>query len=291
VGATLSSSSGSATYVLLPGQYTSNVQPDSLEQTLASATSTIIFTTGFSNSTTSTTPSLPLTIALQPGVLNYPDDGFSGDPSFYALPQSLNSTNNATDLKRGSILLAANTVAAIEATNNGQKSRVVLWDNVPFVSQLPYSMAGTLQVVSIQSTSCNPTCSSSGICTTNGSCLCPPNFTGQSCEQCADGHFGSDCKSTSEIGPNTVCNLFSNIAMNSLPFWMLQMRPRHNRNRRVSQHSYTLQCSIQLQLCQWCLRLGRYLHMLDWMDLRLGSKQHSMQRLRRWFLLEQRRKL
>jgi len=192
VGAVLSSPSGA--YILLPGQYTSSVQPASLQQSLASATSTLTFTTGFSNSTTPTTPTLPLNVALQPGLLYYPEDRFTGDPHFLRVPQSANDTFNATSIDRGSIILAANTVAAIEANNNGAKNRVVLWDSVPFISQLPYSMAGNLQVVSIQSALCSPACSSSAICSTAGTCICPAGFTGASCESCAQGFWGPQCK-------------------------------------------------------------------------------------------------
>lgn len=192
MGAVLTSSS--AAYILLPGQYTSSVQPASLQQSLASATSSLTFTKGFSNSTTPTTPTLPLNIALLPGLLNYPSDLYTGDPEFYPLPQSINAIFNSTSINRGSIVLAPNTVAAIEANNNGAKNRVVLWDTVPYISQLPYSMAGNLQVLSIQSTTCSPACSSSAICTTAGTCVCPAGFTGASCESCADGFWGPQCK-------------------------------------------------------------------------------------------------
>jgi hypothetical protein len=154
----------------------------------------LTFTNGFSNSTTPITPTLPLNIALLPGLLNYPADLYTGDPRFIAVPQSVNVTFNATSINRGSIILAANTVAAIEANNNGAKSRVVLWDTVPYISQLPYSMAGDLQVLSIQSATCSPACASSGICSTAGTCICPTGFTGSSCEACADGFWGPQCK-------------------------------------------------------------------------------------------------
>lgn len=190
VGAVLSSSSGS--YLLLPGQYTSSVQPASLEQSLVSATATLTFTTGFSNSSTSTTPSLPLNIALLPGLLNYPSDQYTGTPNFFPLP--VNSGFNATSINRGSIILGANTVAAIEADNNGVKNRVVLWDTVPYISQLPYSMAGNLQILSIQSATCSPACASSAICSISGTCICPAGFTGDSCEACQTGHWGPQCK-------------------------------------------------------------------------------------------------
>jgi hypothetical protein len=180
--------------VLLPGQYTSSVQPATLEQALSSATSTITFTPGFSNATTPTTPSLPLTIALKPGLLNYPADLYDGTPNFLALPQDVNSTFNATSISTGSIILSENTFAAIEADNNGAKSRVILWDTIPYFSQLPYDTSGTLQVLSIQSSSCSPACSASAICSLSGTCICPPNFTGSSCESCASGHFGPECK-------------------------------------------------------------------------------------------------
>jgi hypothetical protein len=192
VGAVLSSSSSS--YILLPGQYTSSIQPASLQQALGSATSTVTFTTGFSNSTTSTTPSLPLNVQLQPGLLNYPSDLYTGDPKFYNAPQNVNSSFTSTGISRGSIILAANTVAAIEADNRGSKTRVVLWDNVPYLSQLPYSMAGDLTLVSLQSSLCTPACSAKAICTTSGTCQCRDGFTGESCESCAAGRYGPDCK-------------------------------------------------------------------------------------------------
>ncbi|KIM31095.1 hypothetical protein M408DRAFT_327977 [Serendipita vermifera MAFF 305830] len=192
LGAVLSSSS--AAYLLLPGQYTSSVQPASLQQSLSSATSTLTFTTGFSNSTTATTPTLPLNIALRPGLLNYPSDLYTGDPTFIPLPESVNATFNATSINRGSIILAPNTVAAIESNNNGAKNRIVLWDTVPYLSQLPYAMAGNLQVVSIQSATCSPACASSAVCSTAGTCICPAGFTGASCEACATGFWGPQCK-------------------------------------------------------------------------------------------------
>ncbi|PVF97800.1 hypothetical protein CPB86DRAFT_775103 [Serendipita vermifera] len=192
LGAVLSSSSSS--YILLPGQYTSSIQPASLQQALGSATSTVTFTTGFSNSTTSTTPSLPLNVQLQPGLLNYPSDLYTGDPKFYNTPQNVNSSFTSTGISRGSIILAANTVAAIEADNRGSKTRVVLWDNVPYLSQLPYSMAGDLTLVSLQSSLCTPACSAKAICTTSGTCQCRDGFTGESCESCAAGRYGPDCK-------------------------------------------------------------------------------------------------
>ena len=192
VGAVLSSSS--AAYLLLPGQYTSSVQPASLSQSLTSATSSLTFTTGFSNSTTPTTPTLPLNVALLPGLLNYPAEPYTGDPTFIPVSQSVNATFNATSINRGSIIVAANTVAAIESNNFGVKNRVVLWDTVPYISQLPDSMAGTLQVLSIQSATCSPACSSSAICSTAGTCICPAGFTGTSCEACADGFWGPQCK-------------------------------------------------------------------------------------------------
>ncbi|KAG8787628.1 hypothetical protein FRC15_008707 [Serendipita sp. 397] len=194
LGAALNTQSNA--YLLLPGQYTANVQPTALSQALTSATATLTFTTGFSNSSTATSPSLPLNVALQPGLLNYPSDLYTGDPSFIALPQSINSTFTPTNINRGSIILAANTVAALEANNNGAKSRVVLWDTVPFISQLPYTMAGNLQLVSLLSSSCSPPCSNNAVCSVGGSCICPTGFTGASCEECSPGFYGPQCTGT-----------------------------------------------------------------------------------------------
>lgn len=262
VGAVLSSSS--AAYLLLPGQYTSSVQPASLSQSLTSATSTLTFTTGFSNSTTPTTPTLPLNVALLPGLLNYPADLYSGDPTFIPVPQSVNATFNAT-LNRGSIIVAANTVAAIEANNLGVKNRVVLWDTVPYISQLPYSMAGSLQVLSIQSATCSPACSSSAICSTAGTCICPAGFTGTSCEACADGFWGPQCKR--EFLPPTCIIDLTDISplILSLPIRMRQMRQRNHWNRCLSQPSNSNRSSFDLQLPKRRV-LRKHLHLHSRLD-------------------------
>ena len=276
MGAVLRSSSD--TYLLLPGQYTSNVQPTGLSQSLTSATSTLTFTTGFSNSTAPITPSLPLNIALLPGLLKYSSDRYAGDPTFIPLPQSVNSTFNPTSIN-GSVILAVNTVATIEADNNGAKNRIVLWDTVPYISQLPYSMAGDLQVLSLQSTTCSPACSSSAVCSTAGTCLCRPGFTGASCEACASGFWGPECKRESSV-PSVSFFLNSTFFHPcSLPNWLHQMRPRNYRNRCLSQSNSPSGGSINVQLRQWRVLLWWHLHLLPRLDDRHKYKRHSMQHL------------
>lgn len=185
--------SGSSTFILLPGQYTSTVQPTSLLQALSSASSTVSLVTGFSNSSSPVPLTLPLNVALLPGLLSYPSDLYAGDPTFHPLPSA---AINRTSITRGSIIISPNTYAAIEATNGGTRSRTVIWDTVPYLSQLPPSMAGSLELVSIQSATCTPSCSSAAFCSLAGTCVCPTGFTGASCETCAAGFFGPNCQGT-----------------------------------------------------------------------------------------------
>ena len=78
--------------------------------------------------------------------------------------------------------------------SSGNNSRVIFWDAVPDVNQLPASNLGSLSLSDIQSTACSPSCASSGVCTASGTCHCASGFTGASCESCASGFFGPKCQ-------------------------------------------------------------------------------------------------
>jgi EGF-like domain len=72
--------------------------------------------------------------------------------------------------------------------------RVILWNSIPDVSQLPASASGSLSLLNLQSSSCSPVCSGDGICSSSGTCQCPSGFTGSSCEACSSGFFGPECQ-------------------------------------------------------------------------------------------------
>ncbi|KAG2356532.1 insulin-like growth factor binding protein [Suillus spraguei] len=75
-----------------------------------------------------------------------------------------------------------------------RNSRVILWNSIPDVSQLPASASGSLSLLNLQSSSCSPVCSGDGICSSSGTCQCPSGFTGSSCEACSSGFFGPECQ-------------------------------------------------------------------------------------------------
>jgi hypothetical protein len=81
-------------------------------------------------------------------------------------------------------------------TSGSSPNPIIFWDTIPDVSQLPPEVASPLAIVNIQSFACSPSCAGSGICTASGSCSCPAGggFTGSSCEACAEGFFGPNCR-------------------------------------------------------------------------------------------------
>ncbi|KAF8579451.1 growth factor receptor domain-containing protein [Ramaria rubella] len=189
LGATLNIPSN-PTILLLPGQYTSSSQPQLLHDALSSSQARLSLPSGFSNSSTSSSsPTLPLNVALQPGVLSYPQTLYRGEATFTQLPSGPNRTT--ATLPPGSFLVAPNTWAALTSSNN----RIIIWDAIPDFAQLPStSVSGALSLTDIESAACSPVCASSGTCTPSGQCSCAPGFTGQSCETCSPGFFGSTCQ-------------------------------------------------------------------------------------------------
>jgi len=185
VGAQLSAP-GLATLQLLPGQYDSRTSPQLLNDALTSSSARLASSPGFTNSS-----ALPLDLSLQPGYTTFPEKLYSGQASFSALPT--NSTSRITPLSGRSIFLSNNVYVAINTSN----SRIILWEAVPDMSQLPRGIQGSLTISTVQSVSCSPACASGGICTASGQCQCAAGFTGPSCESCSPGFFGPTCQKCS----------------------------------------------------------------------------------------------
>lgn len=163
--------------------------PQLLHNLLTSSSASLTPSAGFSNSTSSTT--LPLDLALDPGLAIYSQSLYSGQAGFSPLPQ-VPAINSSTPLPASSLALSSNVWAAL---SSGSTIRFVLWDAVPDVSQLPAAVAKSLSLIDMQSSACSPACSGSGVCSASGVCTCPPGFSGASCESCADGFFGPTCQS------------------------------------------------------------------------------------------------
>ena len=186
VGANLTAS-GATTIHLLPGQYSATSSPQVLHDSLTSPSATLSSSSGYTNSTTL---SLPLNLALQPGMAFFSGPLYSGQSSFTALSTIL-SGNPSTPLAAKSLTLSSAVWAALNSSNNNP---FIVWDSIPDVSQLPASNLGSLSLTELQSSACSPSCASTGVCTTAGTCECASGFTGTSCESCASGFFGPKCQ-------------------------------------------------------------------------------------------------
>jgi hypothetical protein len=173
---------------LLPGQYTSTTNPQLLHNILTSSSATLSPSPGFNSSTVSP---LPLNIALQPGLVIYSNPSYAGQAAFSQLP-SAPLINSLIPLPASSLALSNNIWVAV--TSGSSNSRVIFWNAIPDVSQLPPEASQSLAVTDIQSSLCSPPCSGSGTCSASGTCSCPTGFTGSSCETCAQGFFGPTCQ-------------------------------------------------------------------------------------------------
>ncbi|KAF9073970.1 hypothetical protein BDP27DRAFT_1288346 [Rhodocollybia butyracea] len=184
IGMTISASGAQTSALLLPGQYTATTNPELLHNLLTSSSASLSPSSGFNSSTVS----LPLTVALEPGLAIYSESLYGGSAGFSALPTTPVG-NTSTPLTAQSLALSSNVWAAI---NVGSTNRVIFWNSVPDFSQL--AVSGSLSLVDMESSACEPACSGNGICTSSGTCSCESGFTGPSCESCESGFFGSSCQ-------------------------------------------------------------------------------------------------
>lgn len=179
IGIQISSPSLPSSVLLLPGTYTQTTNPELLHQLLTSSSSQYSSSPGFGNAT-----GLPLNVGLTPGMSAFQSANYSGPSAF----TPVNSSSNA-QLAANALALSSNIWVAVNASNQ----RVILWDSVPDVAQLPTQSPLTL--IDIQSSSCSPACSSAGTCSpTSNTCTCAPGFTGASCESCSANFFGPTCQ-------------------------------------------------------------------------------------------------
>ncbi|EIN07935.1 hypothetical protein PUNSTDRAFT_144417 [Punctularia strigosozonata HHB-11173 SS5] len=191
IGATLSAKDASTSVLLLPGTYTSTTNPALLHSLLTASSASLSPATGFN---VSNSVSLPLNVALSSGLAVYPSANYSGSASFSGLPSApAGNSSSSTPLSAGSLALASNIWVAV-STSSSSSDRVILWDSIPDVAQLPAGSGSSLSLLDLQSSSCSPPCSGNGVCSASGTCTCPTGFTGSSCESCADGFFGSECQ-------------------------------------------------------------------------------------------------
>ncbi|TFK28573.1 hypothetical protein FA15DRAFT_43794 [Coprinopsis marcescibilis] len=185
IGARFITPDGALPLFLLPGQYSDQTGPQWLNQVITNRAISVSPSAGFSDSTT-----LPLNLQLRPGIAIYTDERYSGRPAFSDLPPAP-VVNVSVALPAKSLAVPNDMVAIIASSSN---TRVVVWEAIPDVSQLPSNVVGPLSLTGLESVACSPSCASSGLCTASGTCQCTPGFTGDSCERCSPGFFGPECK-------------------------------------------------------------------------------------------------
>ncbi|KAG6900229.1 hypothetical protein C0993_001048 [Termitomyces sp. T159_Od127] len=157
VGATISAPGIPTDIVLLPGQYASASSPQLLHTVLTSSSASFSPSPGFNGSL----KTLPLTLALEPGLAIFSDILYSGQSGFSALPANLTG-NSSTLLAAKSLSLSQTIWIAIK--NGPPSERLIIWDSIPNISELPVGRPTALSLVDIQSTACSPPCAASGIC-------------------------------------------------------------------------------------------------------------------------------
>lgn len=201
VAATLSSPSLSSPILLLPDSYSSSSSslPSALLAALQSPLTTISLPSPtFLNSTSSSSSSLtlPLTLAQNSPLLTFPNANFSGPGGSFSFPNT-NASFETQAISLNSLMLS-NGVWTVLSTNSST-GQLVLWEPVADFTQLSsssqFSTSAPVNLIALQSSSCPTPCASSGTCTPAGTCECPSNFAGASCETCATGFFGSTCQS------------------------------------------------------------------------------------------------
>ncbi|KAG5638761.1 hypothetical protein H0H81_010383 [Sphagnurus paluster] len=165
IGAVLSAPGSTTDIHLLPGQYSSSTSPQLLHNLLTSASATLSPSAGFNG-----TLSLPLNLALQPGVTIYSNALYSGHAGFSALPNT--TLNSSVPLTARSLSLSSN--VWIATTSGPSNQRTIIWNSIPDFGQLPFTSSNTLSLVDIQSTA-GPSnclaCSSSTQVLRAGSCV------------------------------------------------------------------------------------------------------------------------
>ena len=170
---------------LLPGKYSSSDVPLGRESLSPPVTVFSGSSSGYNIS--STVP--PFEIALQPGLVMYSDQFYSGRANFISLRDSFSNQTIPLGPGSGSIAISKNVWVAIDLD---AANPTIFYDTAPHIT-LP-SKSQSIAVIDYQSSTCQPPCSGSGVCTASGKCACASGFTGPSCESCASGFFGPACR-------------------------------------------------------------------------------------------------
>ncbi|KAK1233363.1 hypothetical protein PQX77_003472 [Marasmius sp. AFHP31] len=201
IGTTISGAPTSV--LLLPGQYSDTTNPQFLHDLLTSSESTLAPSAGFENSTSSR--NLPLNLALSPGLAIYSQSLYGGTEGFSSLP-STPVVNSSTPIQAGSMSISSNTWASLTIGSDSQ--RVIVWDSIPDVSQLPVTGFTTAD----NGTLCAK-CSPGFFLTSNGDC----KACQLGCSACADGNgVCQTCKPGFTLDGNdkTKCNALQSVTNN-----------------------------------------------------------------------------
>ena len=119
----------------------------------------------------------------------YSGQFYNGKANFISLRNSYSNKSIPLASGSSSIAISENVWVAITL---GSANPTIFYDTAPLIT-LP-STNQPITVIDYQSSTCQPPCSGSGVCTASAKCACAEGFTGSSCESCAPGFFGPACK-------------------------------------------------------------------------------------------------
>ena len=175
---------------LLPGEYSASVVSFLVNMTtimnLTSHTP-IVPTPGYNLS--SAVP--PFNITLQPGFTTFLRPLYDG-PTFTPILKSF--ANRTTSLDHFfSIAIAPDVFLAI--SYGVSEYLYILYDTAPVITFITLPPTNQRIILKdFQSSTCQPACTSYGVCIASGKCVCDKGFTGSACELCASGFYGTACK-------------------------------------------------------------------------------------------------
>jgi hypothetical protein len=156
-------------------------------ESFLSSSDTIISSPGFDLSSAELEP--PIDIELQAGLAIYPGQFYNGQANFISLRGSFSNQTIPFTPDFGSIAISENVWLAITLDSG---NLIILYDTAPLIT-LP-SKNQPITIIDYQSSTCQPPCSGSGVCTASATCACAEGFAGSSCESCASGFVGPACQ-------------------------------------------------------------------------------------------------
>ncbi|GAA5932891.1 uncharacterized protein JCM15063_002235 [Sporobolomyces koalae] len=192
-------------FTLLPGTYTSagfaSLSNDSSASPFSNGPPTIAASPGFTSSGSLDSASA-YSVSFLPGIVTYTSPYYEGTATYLSTPNVSGFPANSSQAF-SSVLLGSST-RAHAVLSIGSRQRVVVWESIPDVGALGLGGAASngATMVDLVHDGCSAECSTAGTCSSNGTCVCQPGWTGTTCGECLPNFYGRDCQ-TCPVGCTT----------------------------------------------------------------------------------------